>query len=293
MLVYLKNLFHKLDKKPNNPNIFIDDLNISVSPINHKFFLDGIELAKELKQFGQARYRLDPNNNILITIDHCKFYIHTTEELLILKEIFLQGVYNFFYNKPTVVWDIGMNVGIASLFFAGKPFIQKVYSYEPFEETYQKACLNINLNPKNSNKIKSFNFGIAQQDKTLTVDYTPEWMGSMSIYNLPSPKILNINPLLVRKEKIRLKNASTVLREIKKENKGYAIMAKIDCEGAEFEIIKCLYENNLLNDVTGFIIELHKKNPEYIINFLSNSKFTIFSNSTANEKIGMIYASRN
>jgi hypothetical protein len=86
----------------------------------------------------------------------------TFDNFYVVQELFAEGVYSIHLNtEKIVVCDIGMNVGIASLYFAGVNNVTKVYSYEPFPETYQRALANFSLNPLLKDKILPRNEGVA------------------------------------------------------------------------------------------------------------------------------------
>src|SRR6185312_6672086 len=74
------------------------------------------------------------------------------------------GSYNLIVptEKKIALIDIGMNVGITSLFYASKPNVEKVFSFEPFVPTFNmtvtystqdKGRMGINGFPKDSDRI--------------------------------------------------------------------------------------------------------------------------------------------
>jgi hypothetical protein len=69
-------------------------------------------------------------------------------------------------------------------------------------------------------------------------------------------------------------------------------MAKIDCEGSEYEILDALDQANLLNKFKIVIMEWHEKGPEKLETYLRKNNFTIFSRRPKSKAIGMIYAVR-
>ncbi len=50
---------------------------------------------------------------------------------MIFTDIFNNDNYNMNIGADSIIVDIGMNVGIATLFFALKQNVKKIYSYEP------------------------------------------------------------------------------------------------------------------------------------------------------------------
>lgn len=86
----------------------------------------------------------------------------------LIKEIFEEGAYNFHIptKKDIIVFDIGMNIGIASLFFAGRANVKKVYSFEPFAPTYEKAVRNFQMNSDEiKNKICPYQIALGNHEE--------------------------------------------------------------------------------------------------------------------------------
>ena len=78
--------------------------------------------------------------------DHAKIAAH-------IGEILVDEVYSFDCTGDAIVIDIGMNRGIASLYFAAKDNILNVYAFEPFGPTRALAQRNLELNPELARKI--------------------------------------------------------------------------------------------------------------------------------------------
>jgi hypothetical protein len=70
-------------------------------------------------------------------------------------------------------------------------------------------------------------------------------------------------------------------------------VAKIDCEGAEYEIIDSLYHSGKLNAIEAIMMEWHRDGPDHLLRVLTNAGFTVLSCSTSDvARQGMIYALR-
>src|SRR5688500_18445198 len=74
------------------------------------------------------------DNRLFLCFADLKLEITSRSELYIINEVYFERCYHFLlpYNEMVHVIDIGMNVGIASLFFAGLAQVKQVHSYEPF-----------------------------------------------------------------------------------------------------------------------------------------------------------------
>lgn len=205
------------------------------------------------------------------------------------KEIFLYDDYNLEDDKNKyIMFDIGLNIGMASIFSANKPNIEHIYGFEPFISTFQKAQKNIKLNPNIANKITIFNYGLSDKDKELMLHYNKNSTNCMrTIYD----KFEDEQDTII--EKIQLKKASSIINEIIKKNPGKKVFLKFNCEGAEHEIINNLAEENLLKDIDIIIGEMHFKSPEKLKENLLSNGFVCFFNTYGigdNKNLGMFRA---
>lgn len=99
-------------------------------------------------------------------------------------EVFSENIYNINFLPGTVVIDMGMNIGAASLYFAGQENVVRVYGFEPFPDTYHRACENIALNPaKIRNKIETYNVAVTDQESEWDVSVETDNMGWRNIFS--------------------------------------------------------------------------------------------------------------
>lgn len=204
----------------------------------------------------------------LFTTKHLRFYISGTDEEAIYTEIFTLQTYKLNTIEDSVLMDIGLNVGLASLYFSTLKNIKKIYSYEPFQETYNLAIENINLNKSLKSKIIPHNFGLGNIDETSIGTCNPDYRGSASI-------IPGISPTGDTFEVI-LKSAGNELEQVISENPNLPIILKIDCEGGENKIFKDEKFLSLLSYVKEIVMETHR--PEYlteISNILISKNFSV------------------
>jgi len=242
-----------------------------------------------LKDEVGANFSISENEDLIIEINSLKFFVQTEEEIFILKEVFLDGIYNIIDNGHNVLIDIGMNVGITSLFLASRGN-KKIFSYEPFKPTFDQALRNFKLNPQFITYIEPSNFGLGEKNETLVVDYFYELKGNMSISGIPQGIQKNGNK--TNQETIIIKDVNEILKPILKSHEGFDFILKIDCEGSEYAIINSLNKENLLTEIKSIMVEWHSKGPEPIVEILSKAGFTIFSFTPLSKSVGMIYAVR-
>lgn len=253
----------------------------------YAFFLnEGKTHYANLKSIG---FEFDTNidGDVISVFQNIKVQILTYEELYILNEVFFEGVYNFSFPKKCVIIDIGMNVGFSSLFFANMDNVQNVLSYEPVSYTYNQGLKNIDLNNKIKAKIIPHNFGIGSSTHYESFNYSEEWKGSVGIRELDKFKKDSTKSLELIE--VEIKDISNVIADAKSH--GLPIVAKIDCEGAEYEIIKRLKDLNDLSSIDLYMMEWHDKGPSEISNIFQKAGYvTIVSRPYVNKEIGMIYA---
>lgn len=158
----------------------------------------------------------------------------------IFNEIFIRNVYSINQHdfKDRCVIDLGANVGIFSI-FASVLGAKRVHAFEPSKKTFTK--LNDNILKSNFNNISSFQVAVAERSgsRVTITDYNES--GHNSIYG-------NFD---AKNEVITLSLAD-ILREITEHN----IFLKIDCEGAEYDILKNITPADM-EKVSTLAIEIH------------------------------------
>lgn len=235
--------------------------------------------------------QLNKNNlNMSINCNNCivNFNIDSAESVATIKEIFKLNLYEFYINKNFVVLDIGLNIGAASLYFATYQNIHKIYGYEPFESTYLLAKANISNNPLLEQKIELYNYGIGVEDEQKKVPLmTGGYAGASTTLDYLEKKEL----ITMGEVTVNIKNISPILLKVISENKNDGIILKVDCEGAEYEIIEKLYNDDLLKMVSYIILEWHYKGKEDIEKYLKKCDFIVLSQDReAHFPVGILYA---
>ena len=223
---------------------------------------------------------------VLASFNSLKIYIETSEEFFILKEVFVEKDYNLLSNESYVVFDIGMNIGISSLFFGLNKNVEKIYSFEPVYNTYQQAIYNVALNENLSPKIETFNIGLGATTRVEKVLYNPQAKGNCGI-RLESSLVIDKNNS--KEIEINIQDVSTILPELFAKHTNQKKVLKIDCEGAEYEILQKLSDSRLLTQVDVLLIEWHDKGSEILENILLENNFRVVSRYLTSIS-GMIYA---
>ena len=283
--------FNDVEVDRGSDKLFLKPLDIYVEKEKHDFLLQkkALNQAKFLKKKLNAKFSIDKNDELIVEIEGIKVNVQTAEELSILGEIFWLGIYTFIYDRPIVMLDIGMNVGLASLYFASQENVKSIWGYEPFNVTYQQALHNFDLNPDISQKIKPFSYGISAEEKKVTVEFDYELRGSIGV---SEDRTNNKHNKSLPKEELTLKPISEELNSIISQHPDMDIVAKIDCEGSEYEIFDSLVEKGQLNQMKIIMMEWHNKGPDKLAEYLRQEGFAIFSRLPHSSNIGAIYAVR-
>jgi FkbM family methyltransferase len=291
MRMYIYKIFKKLGYKISNESKRKKELQYQVKRLGiikdyNNLVYRAFNFFSQIKEHYPNIILKEHENGVFVEFDDLRFYVESPEEFYILKEVFVEKDYNLLSNENYVVFDIGMNIGISSLFFALKDNITKIYSFEPVLETYSQALYNFDLNKKYSNKIEPFNLGLGGYTRTEKVLYDPQMKGNCGIRLESSP---NISIEKAEEIEISIVSIEEVIKDIFDRHINQKIVLKIDCEGAEYEIVRKLKDENLLKQIDILMIEWHDKGSKIIEEILVEHNFNIISR-VLSPITGMIYA---
>ncbi len=195
-----------------------------------------------------------------IEIANKSFYFRDgTSDSVIMQHTFFckpeDREYNFPQGIPKVIFDIGANIGAISVLMANIYPNSIIYSFEPVEANFEL----LKRNTKKYGNIKIFNYGLGEKSsffKMLT-SKDPLNHGGHSLHDFGCD-------IEAKSEVVTIKNINEVIEDLGIE---FIDLVKIDCEGAETEILKSL---NIINKV-GFILgELHCFRDYELLGYLSN-----------------------
>lgn len=215
-----------------------------------------------------------------------KFKIRSGEELDLIQEIFFINEYNFSAARDCTVFDIGMNVGLASLSFAKKPFVKQVYSFEPFDIPFRRAVENFRMNPGIAPKIHPFHFGLGSGNQTQSV-YAEE-LNTVGVSIKGTAQGI--------KHDISVRDAGEEIGS--RIDSRTANICKVDCEGSEFAIFDSLERADLFPSIDMFMIEWHKwwdtskTQDDLLAPLLKAGYFALDMTSPSNPMVGYICAVR-
>jgi FkbM family methyltransferase len=268
--------------------LVIRDTNVEIDKIERRFLLQGIQLLDDLRRRASAILTSDKDGRIILHVCGVKVILRCWEELFIAHEIFYRKLYNVSLKKPFHVVDVGMNTGTSALFFAAYPECRRVDAYELFPQTAERATENLTVNPELSHKISAHHFGLGARDEELLLDYFAEFKGSVGVNGLPDYAKPHGVELHSEKVSVQIHAVGPIVRELLSQT-DVALVLKLDCEGAEYEILSSLQKENLLQRFAIVMIEWHLRGPSVLAKILEDSGFTYLSFDECSGTHGMLY----
>ncbi|VAW83534.1 hypothetical protein MNBD_GAMMA16-253 [hydrothermal vent metagenome] len=156
---------------------------------------------------------------------------------------------------PKVIFDIGANIGIATLYYAKQFPEATIHAFEPIPDNY--ALLR--KNTQNHTNIKTYNYALGSYDGSLGMFASDSALnnGGFSFYETGS----DINC----KIQVNVKSVPSFLAE---QNIQHIDLMKIDTEGAEYEIIHAMNPRTL-QSMKWIIGELHGEKDFELLAYLS------------------------
>ena len=230
------------------------------------------------------------NTYFMVEVEGLVFKVASLSNMAVLYEIFIEKIYAIDApHSNLVVIDIGMNVGVASLYFAMQPYVKKVYGYEPFPATFEEASLNVAANPKFANKLKLMNEGVSNINEIRAIPLFESGLLSASTIEQKNEYGKKIGQVI----EVKLVTIKEVFELVLAENPNAKILLKLDCEGEEYAIFDMLKETTYLNNVVVAIVEWHEKGYSAIEKVLMDNEFKLKHEHHVSENSGMIYALKN
>lgn len=220
--------------------------------------------------------------------DGLKFSLKTLSDHMVMEGIFLGDFWHFAPPQGAVVFDIGMNVGISTLFFAGLESVKKVIGVEPFLKSYECALDNIALNDNNiTSKIRTYNVGLGDEGKTISAMYDETYTTNLRT----DEKEFDAHGPLIKVTNIQIRNASEFISNvISRLNLTGPFVLKINCEGAEYGILESLDKSGLIKKIKIMMIATHDGRQEEAYTILKRNDWVYFPTQITNDGHGWLNA---
>ncbi len=190
---------------------------------------------------------------VVIGFNGLRMEARTWGDIDVLEEIFIDELYRFRSPGPVVVWDVGMNVGAASLYLAAQPQVTAVIGSELFKPTYERALRNFALNPTLASKITAHCEGVGDAKANLRLPYADELQG---VVGLDGP-LHTPEGVTTRLETVVIEAAPVLADRMRAQHPGTTLLLKMDCEGAEGRILRAMQSCGRLAEFALIIMEWH------------------------------------
>jgi len=154
--------------------------------------------------------------------------------------------YNFSrikFSKNDIIFDIGANIGMVSVFLAKKYPETKIYSFEPIPENYKSLIKNIKLNKIEN--ITPFNIGVSKDSTPMKFIMRTDNTGGGTRCSLKT----ELDDHFI--SNIDCSSLDDLMVGLNVENIKFM---KMDCEGSEYDI---LFNSSNLNRIEYLSCELH------------------------------------
>lgn len=239
----------------------------SIFLIKFSILLKAIRVLKNWPMYPIVYYRLTKNEHIILeTRSGLKIKIRTNStDIMAFTHVWLIEEYSnpgFDLHEYDTIIDIGAHIGLFTLFASQFCKNGKIYCFEPVKENYDLLLSNIALN--NLSNVSAFNVAVADKISTVKIFLNNDESGH-SMFEQDS------NSIEVQ---------STTLKNIFDENNiSTCNFIKMDCEGAEYDIIGSLPQEYFIK-IQKLIIEYHMadKKPdllEALISKLESFSFVV------------------
>ena len=209
-----------------------------------KIFLKSTKLFKNWYVYPLVYFKLTKKQHVIFETKtglNIKIRVNSTD-LMALTHVWMIQEYSnsgFDINDSDIVIDIGAHIGLFALFASQFCKQGKIFCFEPIKENYELLVENIN-----SNKIKNiipFNFAVSKESDSVKIFINDDYSGHSMF--------LETNNFVIVKSK-------SILDIFSENNIQECNFLKLDCEGAEYDIINSL-PSDFLNKIKKSVIEYH------------------------------------
>lgn len=146
--------------------------------------------------------------------------------------------------RPQVILDVGSNIGSSILFFHEQFPEARIYGFEPHPDTFRLLEKNV----AGISSVQIFNYGLGAADTELSIPFDnadfSRFMGNAAGADWSGP----LTPTACQ-----IKHAGTVAKDLGLTN---VDLIKIDCEGAEYDVLTSL-PPDLLHRCKWIVGEMH------------------------------------
>ena len=181
--------------------------------------------------------------------DHDVFYRPATSDPLAINQVLLRrGEKAEYYLppalEPEVILDIGSNIGTSILFFHDKYPAAKIYGFEPHPETFRVLQANVGSLPS----VEVFNYALGAIDAKASLEFDG---ADFSRFGAKDAAVSSLGTVTTTEYEAR--HAGAVMKDLGLTK---VDLIKIDCEGAEYDVLSALPEE-MLRQCQWIVGEMH------------------------------------
>lgn len=159
--------------------------------------------------------------------------------------------------SPEVILDIGSNIGASILYFQHRFPSARIFGFEPHPDTF---CV-LQRNVANLPLVSVNNYGLAGVDATVAVRHDPVDFSAVST----KPEMMSASASASHVT-CEIKHAGQALRDLGIEK---VDLIKIDCEGAEYDVLHALPEE-ILSECKWIVGEIHDSSGFKLLELLAS-----------------------
>lgn len=280
-------LGYDIHNKKNKRNLLLKPLKKYEALNNFNLLVRAKNYILNLESKYQNFHIKNDRQGFIVSFSDLNIYVESLEEFHILNEVFVNYDYHYTTKEKAVLIDIGANIGITSLFFSKFDYIEKIFSFEPVKPTYEQAKYNFSLNSEMCKVETIKNIGLGKYERKEQFLFDSNVKGNTGLRGKHSPSYANNSS--AKQISVSINEAASEILEVLRQIKSLKVIVKMDCEGAEYEILENLYETGVINKIDVFLLEWHDKGIEPIEKIFQDSGFEYFSKRFSSIS-GMIYA---
>lgn len=229
----------------------LEEFGFSFHPDRERFLLAGMKFVSEIVAGGAGEFANADDGRVEFRSGPVRIVPEGRDDLQVIHEVFFRRLYDGFPPHSPFVLDVGMNIGAAALFFAGIKGWD-VIGYEPFPETLS-AAENAIARSGLGERIEPRAAALAGKSGTLRVPFHAASRSTNSLYgNLDAARTGEDIEI-----PISLLDAREAFGDALERAGDRPLLAKVDCEGSEYEILARLAEAGLLTKTATYIVEYH------------------------------------
>lgn len=271
--------------------LVLAELDIRIPRVAPDVLLRGHGHAIRLATAAGAAFRYD-DGVLLVEIEGLELEVETVAQLYHLREVFVDGVYNIEPRRASVVWDIGAHSAAAALYLATNEHIV-VWGEEPFSETVALARRNLERNRSVSTRVTLRERAIGSSSRHQRLWYDAQSSDRLGFHTRPSGDD-SATPERYWQD-VTVVAAVDAFEQVISAHPNRDVVVKLDCEGAEYEILPALHESGRLKRVRAVMMEWHRttaeQEPDQLVSVLRRAGFLSWCRQFRGET-GFIYAAR-